>query len=450
MPNSDEPRVRTSDNAYRRLESGELTLRQLRATYGHIIARQVAMALHANRRDEGPWPKLDYPPKMFIAHKWRDDGTPDPRTFQLAEALRDAGVEVIFDAWWPDYEDDDLEKFIAEIVECRCVFLMMTADYLKHTGTGGSTTRFDSTWVYDELHFLLEHYRRQLEASYHGPIVDITGLLFVERDAPPFFMTRLFDVSREDRWSSFLASFKRESVTHRLDNAERARVRKEALACIELQRRGRIDEASQGLQRLVDEFPFIGDLWTALVELTQDRDPSRAATLARLGIEVTEPWRHEHRVLRGYRFDLLRHIPGREAQAIREGVESRALMNLLPYYPLGLAQVLTEMGARYAVRNHALRARQLDPDDDTPLDELRSVMADWYEEGPTWCCDNCPAAYPDRPGSGLCVCCGAFLDSAVAATCPRCEATKVSVFLPQLRCPICQDGKLSEKPRTRG
>lgn len=279
-------------------EAGKITIEEVRANCGHIPARNLLLAKYATA-EYVPWPRVDYPPKMFISHKWGDDGSPGEEATQLAETLKRTGVDVVYDQWWDDEGLDDIERRIAQIAMSRTVFFLLTPDYLKHTSLVDHDTGFHATWVEEEWRFVYHLYTTQLNDNPGvGAVIDPTALLFdPDREPAPWF-NRLFDVRTTERWRKFLATFEGLRA-HTLEAAEREAIRNEAKACAETYLSGKESEGFSSLAMLTAKYPFVGDLAVMLVNMAREvGDYDRARDVARLGTESTESWRWEHRWLK--------------------------------------------------------------------------------------------------------------------------------------------------------
>jgi hypothetical protein len=278
-------------------EAGEITIEEVRANCGHIPARNLLLAKYATDQRAG-WPRVDYPPKMFISHKWGEDGSPIEEAEELAETLKRTGVDVVYDRWWDDAVAN-IEQRIAQIAESRTVFFLLTPDYLNHTSMVEHDDGFHATWVEEEWRFVHHQYTTQLKNDPDtGSVIDPTALLFdPDREPAPWF-NRLFDVRTTERWQEFLATFEGLRV-QTLKAAEQASISIEAKACVETYLSGRESQGFSELAMLTAKYPFVGDLAVMLVNMAREvGDLDRARDVARLGTESTESWRWEHRWLR--------------------------------------------------------------------------------------------------------------------------------------------------------
>ena len=280
-------------------EAGKLTIAEVRARYGHIPARFVLMAKYAVEQGSR-WPRVDYPPNMFISHKWRDDNTACREAVQLAESLRATGVDVVFDQWWSDEQSKDLEWHIAQLAISRTVLFLLTPEYFAHTSLAMNAGKFRASWVEGEAYFVANLYERQRDENPDiGAVIDPTGLLLDPDHKPTPWFNRLFDVSSPERWSAFLASFAGLRV-HTLSPADQQMISREARAHAESFVSGQHAAAFSALAELAASFPFVGDLAIMLVKMAREvGDLDRACDAARLGTLSTEDWRWEHRWLKG-------------------------------------------------------------------------------------------------------------------------------------------------------
>ena len=215
-------------------------------------------------------------------------------------------MDVVFDQWWSDQQNRDLEWRISQLATSRTVFFLLTPEYFAHTSVERGGGKFRASWVEDEAHFVYNLYKEQLEESPDiGAIIDPTGLLFDPNRKPTPWFNRLFDVSSPERWAAFLASFKGQRV-RTLSQADKRMISTEARAHAELFLSGQHADAFSSLARLASKFPFVGDLAIMLVEMAREvGDLARACDAARLGAESTEDWRWEHRWLKT-QWNLLR------------------------------------------------------------------------------------------------------------------------------------------------
>jgi hypothetical protein len=290
--------VISNDEITRMYEAGELTIEDVRARFGHVIARYLLLAKYAVNKDTG-WPRVDYPPKMFISHKWQDGGIACDEALQLAEKLAACGVDVVYDQWWSDQQNKDLEWRISQIAISRTVFFLLTPEYFAHTSIGNGDGAFRASWVEDELQFGYNLYLKQLDETPDiGAVIETTGLLFDSDNRElksPF--SRLFEVSTPERWEKFLATFDGLRV-HALSQADQKMISEEARLHAENFVAGHHNEAFSALAKLAARFPFVGDLATMLVNMAKEvGDLERACDVAQLGIQSTEDWRWEHRWL---------------------------------------------------------------------------------------------------------------------------------------------------------
>jgi hypothetical protein len=292
-------RVIETDEIVRRYEAGELSLEEIRKNCGHVIVRQILLAKYAVEHEK-PWPRLDYPPKMFISHKWRADGTACPQATELAEALARTGVDVIYDKWWTDEKPRDLEWRIAQLAVSRTVFILLTPEYLEHTSITDNVS-FKATWVQEELDFIVNLYQHQLE-KYGDAIIDPTVLLLAPQGElllPQGSFNRVFQVNTPESWTQFIASFSKLQV-QTLTEDQRSRLHGEARACVDCYLGGNHNEGFSRLAKLAAQFPFVGDLAIMLAGMAHDvGDDEMARQVARIGMEMTrvESWRWEHRWL---------------------------------------------------------------------------------------------------------------------------------------------------------
>jgi hypothetical protein len=293
------------DDIARMYEEGILNIADVRAQYGHVIARHLLLAKYSIERDTG-WPRVDYPPKMFISHKWREDNTACAEATELAESLSETGVDVVFDQWWSDEQNRDLEWRISLLAASRTVFFLLTPDYFDHTSLDTNAGRFRASWVEEEMYFTHNLYTKQLEESPEiGAVIDPTGLLLDSDHEPKQWFNRLFDVSLPEKWQAFLASFAGLRV-HTLSQADQQMIWKHARTYANIFLAGRHSEAFSALARLAADFPFVGDLAIMLVKMAQETgDIARACDAARIGAQSTEDWRWEHRWLKA-QWKLLR------------------------------------------------------------------------------------------------------------------------------------------------
>lgn len=296
------------DEIARRYEAGELSIDEVRARFGHVIARHLLLAKYAVSNDAG-WPRVDYPPRMFISHKWLEGGKVCPEAFQLAEKLAATGVDVVFDQWWSDQQSNDIEWRISQIAISRTVFFLLTTEYFAHASIGDDDT-FKASWVEDELQFVHHLFRKQLDETPDiGAIIETTGLLFdAENRNLKYPFNRLFDVSTAARWNGFLATFDGLQV-HALSRADQEMISETARGYAKKFLAGHHSEAFSALAKLAARFPFVGDLAIMLVNMAREAgDFERARDAARLGAQSTEDWRWEHRWLEAQWVSLQRKL----------------------------------------------------------------------------------------------------------------------------------------------
>lgn len=289
--------VISNDEIARMYEAGELTINDVRTRYGHVIARYLLLAKYSVERSS-VWPRVDYPPKMFISHKWRDDNTTCDEAVELAESLAATGVDVVFDQWWSDQQNKDLEWRISQIVISRTVFFLLTPEYFTHTSVAKDAGKFRASWVEDEAQFVYNLYKKQQDETPDiGAVIDPTGLLFDPSREPEPWFNRLLDVSSPERWQKFLASLNGLRV-HTLSVADQQMISKEARTHAEAFVSGQHNEAFSALAKLTASCPFVGDLAIMLVNMAKEvGDLDRACDAARQGTQSTEDWRWEHRWL---------------------------------------------------------------------------------------------------------------------------------------------------------
>lgn len=289
-------------------EAGELTIEEVRARFGHVIARYLLLAKYAVSNEAG-WPRVDYPPRMFISHKWLDDGKACLEALQLAEKLAATGVDVVFDQWWGDQQNKDIEWRISQIAISRTVFFLLTPEYFAHTSVGNDDV-FKASWVEDELQFVQNLFMKQLDETPDiGAVIETTGLLFDPDNRelkPPF--NRMFDVSTAERWDEFLATFDGLRV-HTLSQAVQKMISETARGHSENFLAGNQDEAFSALAKLTARFPFVGDLAIMLVNMAKEvGEFEHARDVAQLGAQSTEDWRWEHRWLKAQCISLQKKL----------------------------------------------------------------------------------------------------------------------------------------------
>jgi len=285
------------DEIARMYEEGILTIADVQAKYGHVIARYLLLAKYAVERHAG-WPRVDYPPKMFISHKWREDNSACAEATELAESLSVTGVDVVFDQWWSDEQNRDLEWRIAQLAVSRTVFFLLTPEYFAHTSLDVNAGKYRASWVEDEAYFVHNLYTKQRDETPEiGAVIDPTGLLLDPDHEPIQWFNRIFDVSSPEMWRAFLAAFAGLRV-HTLSQADQQMISKEARTHANIFLSGRHSEAFSALAMLAADFPFVGDLAIMLVKMAEEiGDLARACDAARLGVHFTEDWRWEHRWL---------------------------------------------------------------------------------------------------------------------------------------------------------